>query len=355
MGEGNDSAVSPSAWPERIRRARSAGHAAFERARLVPAWLERTSRVWFAILFGAALIVALVPIWSVAWLPLGDLGGWVDLMDVMARYGDPATIYSQVYLPPTGFEPNSLAVYVGGWLGPLVPADVAGKILVSWYVVGIPLGMLAVCRAFERSPWLSFFAFPMAYTGVFNVGLLNYLIGMPLIFLGVALARTYALRGGVVRGILLAACLIVLWYAHVLAVLIGWASVVAVIALSMPSWKRSGRIWPALPVIPLFVHWYHRMFVDLAPTERGLTLGTKQGFEFEYATLDAKFESLHAWGMRFFRDEVDEKCLCALLVSWFALAAFAFWPRKKGVVDNAVVRGKRTNAGRGHYYGGFGG
>ncbi len=38
-----------------------------------------------------------------------------------------------------------------------------------------------------------------------------------------------------------------------------------------------------------------------------------------------------------------------------ALAVFAFWPRKKGVVDNAVVRGKRTTAGRGDYFGGLGG
>ncbi len=44
-------------------------------------------------LFLCSLLANLWAVWSVEWLPLGDLGGWIELMDVAARHEDPATLY----------------------------------------------------------------------------------------------------------------------------------------------------------------------------------------------------------------------------------------------------------------------
>ena len=96
------------------RLARSRSIARHSRAAVCWKPLESAT---FWTLFLTAVAFDLHAVWSVGWLPMGDVGGWIELMDVMARYDDPNTVYSELFRLPTRPEPNSLLVYFGGLLG----------------------------------------------------------------------------------------------------------------------------------------------------------------------------------------------------------------------------------------------
>ncbi len=219
---------------------------------------------------------------------------------------------------PHGIDPNSLAVYFAALIHPVVAADAAAKILVSWYIVGVPLAMVVMCRAFGRSEWLAFFSCPMVFNSIFNVGFLNYLIGLPFVFFAVAISRTYAISGGWRRGFLLAATFCALFFSHAFAFLVGWSIAFVVLVISS---RRFHRLLPAAAPLPLFTSWYWRKFVLLESTEQGVTFGTKEGFGFVFKTLDERFADIHVWGMRFFRDGTEEKVFIVLTLCWLAMMA----------------------------------
>ncbi|MCA9562751.1 MAG: hypothetical protein KC561_04635 [Myxococcales bacterium] len=280
--------------------------------------LARIAEQWaFPLTFTLGLAFVLLSLWSPTWLPMGDVGGWIELMDVMARYHDPATIYSQIYTLPTSVEANSLAVYFGGLVGPAIDAATAAKLLVSWYALGVPLAALWMCVAFDRSRWLSLFTIPLVYNALFNVGLLNYLVAMPLLLMAIASARTLATKGRWWRGVLLALILVSLFMAHLLAFLIGWPMALATLFLSVSRPKHWLRGWSLLPALPFFVAWYERKVVHAEAAATGSTLTGEDGFGFIFQSFDERLNNFHAWGMRFFRDNTDEWCILALVLLWF--------------------------------------
>jgi len=293
----------------------------------------------FWALLSLVLGLHLWSVWVVRWIPLGDLGGWIELMDVMGRYDDPRTMYGGIYELPRSVDPNSLAVYFGALVAPLVRADAAAKLLVSWYVVGIPLSMLALLRAFGRSRWLVFLASPLTFNALYNGGLLNYLIGMPLLFFGAALARRVAMRRGVLRAALLSVVLAGLFFSHALIFLIGWAVILAVFVLSVSSWRGALRAWAFAVPLPLFGFWYYRKFIALETTEKGLSLGTKEGFGFVFMPFDDRFSEAYTWGMRFFRDNSDEVLTIFLMVAWAALMLLGRSSMERGAEEGDAAGG----------------
>ncbi len=291
---------------------------------------ERLFSWLFLAVFVTSLGGVLYAIWSVGWLPMGDVGGWIEQMDYMARYDSPHTVYSEVVVSPHPLEPNTMAVRFGGMLGPLMSMDVAAKILISWYALGVPLSLLALALVFGRSRWLALFAVPMVFNALFNVGLLNFLICIPFIFSCMALSRCYAVRGGWWRGLLLAACLVFAYFAHIMGFLIAWGISLAVLVLSSKRLSVLIRTWVVLPGLPLLLFWYVRKFVLLESTETGLTLATADGgFGFWYLTFGQRVAQIHEWSMRFFRDNTDEWFTLVLLVTWASMIVMSLTARTR--------------------------
>ncbi len=68
--------------------------------------------------------------------------------------------------------------------------------------------------AFRRNPWVALAAVPLTYNAMLSLGAINYLIGMPLVFLAVAGARRWIDRGGALPGVLLAVFLLFCFFTH---------------------------------------------------------------------------------------------------------------------------------------------
>jgi hypothetical protein len=288
-----------------------------------------TSKPWFftGILAGV-LALNLVPIWSVTWLPMGDYGAHIELMDIVARYNSPNTSYAEVYQLPNILQPNMLSLYFAKLVGWAMSMDFAAKILVSLYAIGLPLSVLLVARVFGRSKWLTLLSCPMVFNAIFNVGFLNHLIALPLLFVTIAQSRRYAEHGGVLRGVGLAATLLALYFAHVIPFLIASGISIAFIALFANRWRNALRGWPLLVPLPLILLWVWRMFIALEATESGSTFGSEHGLNLVFTPWILLIKNIHTWGMEYFRDSVDEIVFGAIVFTWCILMALSWLGRR---------------------------
>ncbi len=168
--------------------------------------------------FAAVIAANLIPIWLFGALPMGDLGGHIELMDVALRYDSPLTVYAEYYqLPSSWFRPNALSLIAARWLGPVLGVDAVVRMLLSSYVIGLPLGMAALARATGRSVWLGLFGAALTYNAVVNVGFLNFLIGIPLLLFATAQAVRFAARPSILGAACLVAWLLAQFTAHAAA------------------------------------------------------------------------------------------------------------------------------------------
>jgi len=121
-----------------------------------------------------------------------------------------------------------------------VPLEIAHKVVLSAYLIGFPLAVLALARALGRSPWLAMGAFVLAYGPSVNYGYEAYLLGAALFFLALAALVRYGDLGGRGRLAWLAAVLTLLYLAHALP----WGLALAIVALVQ--WRALVAAAPSL-------------------------------------------------------------------------------------------------------------
>lgn len=305
---------------------------------------SKTRPGWFPFILSAALALNLLPVWGVDWPPLGDYGGHLELMDVMARHGSAETMYGDVYRLPAGLNTNVLSLYAARWLAPFVGTADVGRLLLSFYVVGLPLSLLLMARTFGRSRWLVLLSCPMVFNALFNVGFLNFLVAFPLLFLAMGLSRL-AGKGQTWAAVGLATVLTLLFFTHVVAYLFALAISVLVLVVSSRRRKDWSGLLALVPAMPFFLLWAKRMIVDGQATEAGRAMvAADGGLGLAYVPLTTLLGQFHEWGMRFFRSSWDEVAFSLLAITWVILMMMGRHP----VESRARVRSGPLDWARRH-------
>ncbi|MFH1833620.1 MAG: hypothetical protein ABH877_01235 [bacterium] len=289
----------------------------------------------FSVLFGLGLVANLVPVWSIDFLPLGDYWGHIELMDIAARRDDPRTLYAEVFEPPNLLLSNTVGLQLSMLLHPVFSIATVGKLMVSFYVVGVPLALVALALVFERSPSLAFIGLPMVFNAILSVGFLNYLFGLPLLFGALALGRSFAERGGVGRGISLSLLLVACYFAHMIVFLIALALVGWLIVLFLDRRADLRRLAVFLPCLPPLTGWVVRMF----DTGTRSFLSRDSGLGLVFKDFDDRVAQMHAWGLQFFRSPVDEYVFGLLAFCWLAILILGF--RSSPASGRSRAAGKR--------------
>jgi hypothetical protein len=170
---------------------------------------ERAFRASFAVCAAAAL----VPLWSVKYLPMVDL----------PQHAAQVSIWQHLHDPDFGFagrfEVHLATPYLATYalvraLAAVVPLRVALQLVVSLAVVGLPLSLLAFFRRKSVSAWWSLLGFPLAFGYAFRWGFLPFVVGLPLGFLYLALAGQHARAPSVRRALGLGALSLLLFSVH---------------------------------------------------------------------------------------------------------------------------------------------
>ena len=284
-------------------------------------------------LLGIGILANLLPIWTVKWLPMGDLFGHVQLMDIVLRYGDPGTVYRDMYLLPRSLDPNTLSLWFARML-PGMDALTAARVVLSAYVIGLPLSLAFLARTWHRSPWLALLSLPLTWNALVNIGFLNYVIALPVLFAVLALARRYAEGGKWQRGLGLAFLLMLAFFCHVIAFLIGMGMTAFVILWHGERWQRLTRLWVLLAAAPIGLQWIYRKFIALEATVEGRTFGTRSGnLGLWFLKPKELVAQLYEWSLQYFRDGVDHKMAWAVLVLWLLLLIVGLVARLRGTAE----------------------
>jgi hypothetical protein len=139
------------------------------------------------LLYGAALLLAVAPLWAGAQLPFVDLPQHLHLINALHHLHDPATLYPTTFALRHELTPYWGYYFVVDLLAYVLPLDVANKVFLSAYVAGMALGMAFLLRSLGRPRWPSLLCLPFAYGDSLNWGFINYCASLPLVFLSLGL------------------------------------------------------------------------------------------------------------------------------------------------------------------------
>lgn len=130
-----------------------------------------------------ALICGVAPLWSSQALPLVDLPQHLHLISVLHRINDASTLFPEVFARRLELTPYLGYYYVVSLLSWLMPLELANRLFLSAYVVGLPLSLAFLLKSLKRPAWPALLALPFAYGDSFAWGFINYCASLPLALL----------------------------------------------------------------------------------------------------------------------------------------------------------------------------
>jgi hypothetical protein len=138
-------------------------------------------RKLFRLAFAVLSLATLVPIWTTRFHPLPDLPNHIAAASVWHNYANPDFDFQRYYvlkLGPTPYWGYYLLAHLFAYPFGL---DIANRLILSLYAVGLPIGILVLARRFGRSEWLSLFVFPLIWNFNLAIGFVPYCLGLALL------------------------------------------------------------------------------------------------------------------------------------------------------------------------------
>ncbi len=268
----------------------------------LPALRVRPSTLAFVVV----AILATAPAWVVRHPPLEDLPFHVATLRVVHSYSDPAFGFKDDFFLNLTHTQYALYYIVGSLLAYLMGVKAASVGLMCLYLGGTVLALRALLEALGKDQRLCLFVIPLLVNPIFMYGLLPFMCGMPLMFLGLAVTVRYVEKPTRGRGIGLGVLAFALFFAHV----VPYAIFGIAFAALFPWTRPSKWLAVALPVVPSLgaVAWW--------------ILGSSQGTESAGALSSAfhpppileAIARFPQWSIDVFTDSTDERHAIALAI-----------------------------------------
>ena len=143
------------------------------------AWAARDP--WFLAAFAVLAVATIWPIFAYRWLPFQDYPQHLAMLSILDRLSDP-DVPSSVYYTVDLWQTPYIAFYaLGAGLTKLFGVELAGKLLLAGYVVGLGVAMTSYLNAFGRDRWAALFAFPLAFNESLFYCFVSYLLALPVV------------------------------------------------------------------------------------------------------------------------------------------------------------------------------
>jgi hypothetical protein len=132
--------------------------------------------------FAGLILLHLIPIWGFTYFPSQDGPAHLHNATVIRDYSHPdRPIYREYYLLDLHPDPNWLIYLILAGLLFLVPVLVAEKLLLTGYVILLPIALRYALQAINpASAFLSVLAFPLVYNFTLHMGFYNFAYSLPL-------------------------------------------------------------------------------------------------------------------------------------------------------------------------------
>jgi hypothetical protein len=171
------------------------------------------------LLAGVLAALGLLPIWTVRYVPLYDYQTHLLEAQVVLDYGDPGLAYAPNYVIRDGWflRSNALTTLLLLGLGRCVPLALAGKLVLSGYILLLTISLTALFGVLGKPWWLSLILPLFIYNLTFTSGLLNWSYGFALIPLALIIYMRWRSRGSLWALAALASVGVLIYTAHILA------------------------------------------------------------------------------------------------------------------------------------------
>jgi hypothetical protein len=205
--------------------------------------------------FVSCAISAMVPLWTVKYLPMVDLPQHAAQISICAHLHDPqygfADYFELHYFTPY-LAVYGLATIFAKWTSVLV----ALKLVISLCVLALPASLVIFFKQTAVSRWWALLGFSLAYGYSFGWGFLNFMLGVPVTFVYLAVIIGYARAPDLVRGAGVAMFTLALFTVHALLLLF-CPMIAALIIVADVRDHRSffAHVSPLLIPLPIGIVW----------------------------------------------------------------------------------------------------
>lgn len=212
-------------------------------------------RLAFLLVFALCAAAALLPLWRARFLPLLDEPNHLSSAYIWHFFNDPEARLKEFYelkIQPVPFAAYYALVHL---LAFATNIEAAHKIVLSAYVLSLPVAALLWARRTKRSAWLSILTFPLAYSYSWSYGFHPFAIGLAtalfaLIALDAFFERPRASLGLAVMLLALGCAL-----SHVLALVTFFMGAPVLALASRPKWRRVAAAFALLTPAIALVFW----------------------------------------------------------------------------------------------------
>ncbi len=209
------------------------------------------------LLFTGLLLASLAPIWWFRYFPSQDGPAHLENAAILREYHDPQRsllrIFYEINAQP---EPNWLGHLLLAGLMAFVPPLVAEKILLSGYLLLLPLSLRYALKSVRgQSGFLTLLIFPFVPNLFFHMGFYNFCYSLPLLFFVVGYWLRHEGEFTPVRILVLLLLGVILYFGHLVSLMAAW--VVIGIQVLWQAWLVSkpgisgfwSALWPRLRVL----------------------------------------------------------------------------------------------------------
>ncbi len=179
---------------------------------------------WFRdpenLLFAALLALHVVPLWCFAYFPSQDGPAHLENATILREYNNSAfPRLREYYVLNARPDPNWFVHLALAGLMAVVPAPAAEKILLTGYVVLLPLAArYALAAVRPSSRFLAVLAFPFVYNALLHRGFYNFCYSLPVFFFVLGYWMKHRESFGARQTVVLAALGLVLYFCHLVSV-----------------------------------------------------------------------------------------------------------------------------------------
>jgi hypothetical protein len=204
------------------------------------------------LLFAALVLVHLTPVWAFSYFPTDDGPSHVYNASVLRDYAKPgAEILREYYALSTHPDPNWFGHLVLVALMHVMPATVAEKVIVSGYVILLPLAVRYALRAINPSAgWLAVLALPFVFNFTLLKGFYNFSYSLAVFFFLIGYWVRHRDDFDWKRSIALGLLSLLLYFCHIVSLAAAYA-LLGILALSFVLIDRTRERVRTHMVLPL--------------------------------------------------------------------------------------------------------
>jgi hypothetical protein len=199
--------------------------------------------------------------------------------------------------------------------------EAAARLVISLYVLGLPLSMALLARRFGASPWMGLFGFALAFNFNLQWGFLNYCLGLPATLVALYAFDVFCERPSAKSGVLAALAGVIVYSCHILT----WGLYLACAGLiGLLHRGLDRRSLPARAAV-----WAGSLAAGAAVTLGGSVnhMGQVAGMSFRFYPVRHHARELANYLWHGCVAGTDDKLGLALLAAWAALLVTAPRPR----------------------------